>query len=174
MSLFAPTFGGSFVPRLEGRVFLDRFARRVEAGLLMGRPHFRSRYSVVNRSSDELVIRSNDFWTDFNVGLNDITLRLGRDGAIEYRVTFWRWLRGGVVFCGAMGVAFLVMYFLPLPEPWNITAQLKRYPPSWEPFFWGSLVWWGVIWPWVLAAAHRGPANRFLRHILGEVDAAER
>ena len=38
--------------------------------------------------------------------------------------------------------------------------------------FWGSLIWWGLAWPWVLAVLHRRPAEGLLRGILGEVDAA--
>lgn len=159
-------------------MFLARLADRVEAGLLMGRPHFRSRYSVVTRSADELVIRSDGFWTDFNVGLNDITMRLATDGSIEYEVTFWRWLRGGIILCGVLGLVLVACNVLPLPEPWSIAAELRRRPPSEQPFynafFWGSVVWWGLLWPWVLAALHRGPANGCLRRILGEVDAAAR
>src|SRR2546422_3560208 len=97
LSPLLPAFRGRFEPRTEGRAFLARVARRVEAGFLMARPHFRSRYSVVSHSGDRLAIRSDDFWTDFNVGLNDISLRVARDGAIDYEGTFLRWLGGGIV-----------------------------------------------------------------------------
>jgi hypothetical protein len=176
MGLSFAAFRGQFSPRTEGRAFLARVAGRVEAGFLPGRPHFRSRYAVVSRSGDELAIRSENFWTDFNVGLNDITLRLARDGAVEYHVTFRRWLRGGLVLCAAFAAALLLVYVLPLPESLSVSAQVNRGSPAEramnQTFFWGSLVWWGVAWPWVLAALHRRPAEGLLRRILGEVDAA--
>jgi len=169
-------FRGHFSPRTEGRAFLARVARRVEAGFLLGRPHFRSRYAVVSQSGDELAIRSENFWTDFNVGLNDISLRLAPGGAVEYHVTFSRWLRGSLVTCGALAVLLFLAYLLPLPESISIAAQMRRVSPAerrlGQAIFWGSLVWWGIAWPWVLAAVHRRPAEGLLRHILGEVDAA--
>ena len=176
MDLSFAAFRGRFNPRTEGRAFLARVARRVEAGFLLGRPHFRSRYAVASRSGDELEIRSENFWTDYNVGLNDITLRLARDGAIEYQVTFWRWLRGCLVLCGALAVVLLLAYLLPLPESISLSAQMRRTSPAegglGQAIFWGSLIWWGLAWPWVLAALHRRPAEGLLRRILGEVDAA--
>ena len=169
-------FHGRFTPRTEGRAFLARVARRVEAGFLMGRPHFRSRYAVASHSGDELAIRSENFWTDFNVGLNDISMRIARDGAIEYDVTFWRWLRGGLVGCGTFAAVMLLAFALPLPESLSIAAQMRHATPAERTLsyavFWGSLAWWGLAWPWVLAAIHRRPAENLLRRILGEVDAA--
>src|SRR5262249_19211893 len=124
------SFRGRFSPRTEGRAFLARVARRVEAGFLMGRPHFRSRYAVASHAGDQLAIRSEDFWTDFNVGLNEISLRLVGDGAVEYEVTFWRWLRGCIVMCGAFAILLLAGFVLPLPENLSIPAQLRRGPPA--------------------------------------------
>ena len=176
MGLSIAGFRGRFNPRTEGRAFLARVARRVEAGFLLGRPHFRSRYAVASQSGDALAIRSENFWTDFNVGLNDITLRLARDGAVEYHVTFRRWLRGGLVLCGTLAAVLLLVYLLPLPEILSISAQVNRGSPAEralnQTIFWGSLVWWGAAWPWVLAALHRRFAEGLLRRILGEVDAA--
>jgi hypothetical protein len=176
MGRLAPAFRGRFTPRTEGRAFLARVAKRVEAGFLMGRPHSRSRYSVVSQSGDEIAIRSDGFWSDFNVGLNEISLKLARDGVVDYEVTFWRWLRGGVALSFALALALLLAYLLPLPEPWNIRSQLRAMPRGEREMgyaiFWGSLVWWGLLWPWVLSAFHRKPAESLLRRILGEVDAA--
>ena len=176
MSMLAPSFRGRFTPRTEGNAFLARVAKRVEAGFLMGRPHFRSRYAVVSQSGGDLAIRSDGFWSDFNVGLNDITLRVARDGVVDYEVTSWRWLRGNLVLCGALAVVLLLAYLLPLPEPWNVGSQLGAMPRGEREMgyaiFWGSLVWWGLLWPWVLSAIHRRPAEALLRRILGEVDAA--
>jgi hypothetical protein len=39
-------------------------------------------------------------------------------------------------------------------------------------FFWASMVWWGLAWPWVLAAFHRRFAEGLLLRILEEVDAS--
>jgi len=178
MSPPVASFHGRYAPRTEAREFLARVARRVEAGFLMGRPHFRSRYAVTSHSGDRIAIRSEDFWTDFNVGLNDIRLRLAGDGAVEYDVTFRRWLRGSVVLSAALGVILVGLYLLPVPDSISISAQLRRGTPEEQRLnaavFWGSVVWWGVAWPWVMALLHRGPAERLLRNILGEVDAAAR
>lgn len=171
-------FHGRFTPRTEARAFLARVVKRVEAGFLVGRPHFRSRYAVVSSTGDRLAIRSEDFWTDFNVGLNDISLRLAGDGAIEYDVRFGRWLKGCVVMSAAIAVILVGLYLLPLPDPISIPAQLGRGTAAEQKqsiaIFWGMVAWWGVAWPWVMGLFHRGPAERCLRNILSEVDAAPR
>jgi hypothetical protein len=176
MGPFLPAFQGRFTPGTDGRAFLARVARRVEAGFLSGGPHFRSRYSVVSQAADRLVFRSEGFWSDYNVGLNDVTLRLAADGAVEYEVSFWRWLRIGVIHGGSLGALLVTLYLLPLPEPWSIPGQLSRQlpaqPASAHAIFWGSIAWWCLLWPWVLAALHRGPARRCLERILAEVDAS--
>ena len=176
MGSLIASFRGRFTPHTEAKTFLARVARRVEAGFLLGHPHFRSHYALTRQSGDELAIRSKTFLTDFNVGLNDISLRIAGDGAIEYEVTFWRWVRGCVVLCGGLALVFLLAYALPLPAGLSISAQLRSAPPEQRPLgyaiFWGSLIWWCLAWPWVLAALHRGPAEGLLRRILGEVDAA--
>lgn len=168
-------FHGRYTPRTEGRAFLARVARRVEAGFITGQPNFRSRYEVVSRSGDELAIRSTNLWTDFNVGLNDIALRLA-DGAIEYEVAFGRWLRAGLVLGAVIGTGLLLAYVFPLVDGASMAAQLGRAAPGprglGDAIFWGSLVWWCVLWPWVLAAFHRRPAEGLLRRVLAEVDAA--
>jgi hypothetical protein len=170
-------FHGRYTPRTEGGAFLARLARRVEAGFLTGHPNFRSRYAVVSRSGDQLVIRSENLWTDFNVGLNDISLRLAPDGAVEYDVAFARWLRAGLLLGAVIAAGLLLAYVLPLTEGVSVAAQMRRAPPGQRglgyAIYWGSLVWWCLLWPWVLAAVHRRPAEGLLRRILAEVDAAE-
>ena len=170
------SFRGRFTPHTEPRAFLTRVARRVEAGFLSGAPHFRSRYAIALHAGDELAIRSEGSWTDFNVGLNDIALRVAGDGAIEYRVTFTRWLRGSIVLCGALVAVLLLLYFLPLPAGLSIADQLRQGTPAAQTMnrvtFWGSLAWWGLAWPWVLAAFHRRFAEGLLLRILEEVDAS--
>ena len=178
MRMAAPiaSFRGRFVPRTEARAFLAHVARRVESGFLMGRPHFRSRYAIALHAGGELAIRSTDFWTDFNVGLNDISLRVAGDGAIEYRVTFARWLRGSILLCAALVTVLLLLYVLPLPAGLSIADRLRHGTPAArtlnQVFFWASMVWWGLAWPWVLAALHRRFAKGLLLRILAEVDAS--
>ena len=173
-----PAFHGRYTPNAECRAFLARVARRVEAGFLMGQPHFRSRYAVVSQGLDELSIRSEGFWSDYNVGLNDISLRIERDGAIDYRVSYWRWLRGGIVLSALLVGVIIASQLLPLPKGMSYLAEVRDLPRSQQAaglaIFWGSMAWWGLAWPWVLAMLHRRPAEQALRRILGEVDAADR
>jgi hypothetical protein len=169
-------FTGRFTPRTEPREFLARVERRVEAGFHTGGPHARSRYAVTSRSAEEIAIRSRGFLTDFAIGLNDISMRIASDGAIEYRVTFWRWLRGCILLSGVIGALLLITYWIPLPgNGINFRSQARAGSPAeaWlrHAMFWASVAWWGVAWPWVLAAFHRNPAEQFLRRILAEVDA---
>lgn len=174
--MFTPEFRGRFECRTEPRVFLERVAERVRDGFLVRGSQVRASYEVAQRDAGSLHVRSTDFWSDYNIGLNDVRLS-AESGGVAYEVTYWRWTRGAVVHAAILAATLAVFYFLP-SETWGIAAQIRQQPPDrrvWAlAIFWGSIGFWGLLWPWLLARLHRGPAERALRRILREVDETAR
>jgi hypothetical protein len=173
MDFFRPRFAGGVKIRSPGAEFLDRFARRVQAGLLTGKPHWRARYAVTRRADSQLAFRACTWMTAINVGLNDVELRILGDQRLEYVVTYRRWAAYAVVFgvavCGLIGAA-LIACFLLLPD---LRRDLAAHQGG-AAVFWGSVVFWGFLWPWLLAALaipmHKRFARQCLTHIIEQVD----
>lgn len=173
MDFFRPRFAGIVKIRSPGAEFLDRFERRVQAGLLNGKPHWRVRYAVTRRSDHALAFRAGSFMTAINVGLNEVHLRIIGDQRLEYEVTYRRWaacvVAGGLALGGLLGTA-LIACFLLMP---SMRGDIAAHDGG-AAVFWGSVVFWGFLWPWLLAALlipmHRRFARQFLIQIIDQVD----
>jgi len=173
MDFFRPRFAGIVKIGSPGAEFLDRFERRVQAGLLTGKPHWRVRYAVTRRSDHELAFRACSLMTAINVGLNEVDLRILGDQSLEYVVSLRRWAAYAVVFgvslCGLLGTA-LIACFLLMP---GLRSDIAAYDGG-ATVFWGSVVFWGFLWPWLLAALlipmHKRFARQCLIHIIDQVD----
>jgi hypothetical protein len=173
MGFFTPRFAGVVKIRSPGTEFLDRFERRVQAGLLTGKPDWRTRYASTRRSDHELAFRACNLMTASNVGLNEVELRTLGDQRLEYVVTYRRWAAyvvvSGVALGGVLGIA-LIASFLLLPGMRRDIAARE----GGTAVFWGSVVFWGFLWPWLLAALlspmHKRFAARCLIHIIDQVD----
>ena len=160
-----------FVPEFEGEITLDpvpedfvaRLARRVEAGFLSPGMRSRADYRVASSDRDSITIRAHGFLTIYNVGLNEIVLTRQGAGTLCYRVTFWGWTRTAVVHGLLLGAIFVALYvFVP---------QMRRDVASYSHGFallWSIVGFLCVLWPWLLAAMHRGPARQALLRILRE------
>jgi hypothetical protein len=68
-------------------------------------------------------VRSADWATAINVGLNDVDLGLPQRGSVRYQVRYWRWasfvLGLGAVF-GAIGLVLLLTL--------DVTSYIARHP----------------------------------------------
>jgi hypothetical protein len=176
MSLLFPGFMGQTQIASPGAVFLERMKARVQSGLLMGKPHWRSRYVVTRHTQQELAFRASDIMTAINVGLNEVALRTAGDGKLKYTVTYLRWAVYVVGLGALLGIA-LVMGFL----FGDIEAQIDQYPPVADPvlnrtvgfvLFWVLILFWALVWPWILVVMHRRFAKKLLSRIIREVDTA--
>lgn len=173
MDLFRPLFAGSVTISSPGAEFLERFERRVQAGLLTGKSHWRARYAVTRRTDHELAFRACSLMTAINVGLNDVELRILGDQRLEYVVTYRRWAAYvvvyGIALCGLIGIALIACFLLMPGMRRDIAAQEGGVI-----VFWGSVVFWGFLWPWLLAALlipmHKRFARQCLIHIIEQVD----
>jgi hypothetical protein len=176
MSLLFPSFDGHSQIASPAAVFLEGMRARVQSGLLMGKPHWRSRYAVTRYTQQELAFRASDMMTAINVGLNEVILRTAGNRNIEYSVSYARWA-AYVIGLGAFLGIVLVLAFL----FWDIEAQIGEYAFVADPvlnrsiglaLFWGLVLFWALVWPWILIVMHRPFARKLLDRIIREVDIA--
>jgi hypothetical protein len=172
--IFAPTTEGVVTIRSSAAQFVPAFRRRVAAGLLMGRPHPRSNYQVVDERADRLRVRAVDYWTAINVGLNDLELRL-ESGPVHFRVQYWRWAVYAIGGCGVLGLVGLVLLLTLDVRDYiarTVTAQVPGLSVDQNlAVAWGMVLFWGFAWPWLLIATHKRPLGRLVERIVREVDA---
>jgi hypothetical protein len=172
----------TLAPRIEGAVpirssadeFAAAFRDRVASGLIFGRPHVRSRYLIVEDGGGILRVVAADFSSAFNVGLNDVRLRL-RSGSVEYQVEYWRWASYAVGLAGALGIIGLVLLLTFDVRSYIDDHTTARVPGlSTEQNFaiaWAMVLFWGFVWPWLLIALHKIPLRRLVERIVRDVDA---
>ena len=171
----------TLAPRTEGTVpirssaaqFLEAFRRRVAAGLLSGRLHPRSNYVIAEGASDRLRVRAADWWTAFNVGLNELELE-PRPGVVHYRVRYWRWAGyalGVSAILGLIGLLLLLAF--------DARAYIANHPASQVPglsidqsvaIAWSMVLFWGFVWPWLLIAMHKRPLRDLIARLIADVD----
>jgi hypothetical protein len=176
--LFAPRIAGVLPIRSSPASFVEAFRRRVEAGLLTGKPGSRSNYRVTGAASDRLRVRAEDWRTALAVGLNDLELRLHGRNAVQYVVCYWRWAAYALGLCavlGAIGFTLLLTtdaraYFARNPSVMIPGLSIDQHVAM----AWGMAVFWGFVWPWLLIAMHKRPLRRLVERIAADVDASAR
>ncbi len=172
----------SFVPHVEGTAsirtpaseFLSRFRGRVDAGLLSGQPHPRSRYIVTRAAADRLDVSAADWWTAVNVGLNEVELHASGTGQVRFTIRYWRWATYGIAFSACLGFALAAVF---------LALDLRSYVESNRAFMipglsvdqnvvvaWTMVAFWGLVWPWLLIALHKRPLRRLMKRLIAEVD----
>lgn len=174
MATLSPRIEGDVPIRSAGSQFLERFRHRVSGGLLAGKPHPRSNYTVIDNGPAHVAVRAADWWTAINVGLNDLDLALRDSGVVHYRVRYWRWSAyaiGVSALLGSIGIALL--------SSLDVRAYISGHPSSRLPWFsveqnlaiaWLMVLFWGFVWPWMLIALHKRPLHRVIRRLIAEVD----
>ena len=161
-----------FIPEFEGDLevaripddFVTRMRKRVEAGLLWPGIRSRANYSVRSAGRDEINFGADDFLTAYNVGLNDVTVRRQGSNAVHYHAKYWRWTWMAVVHGAILGTIIVICGFT-IPD---MRRQIDTTPNGLY-LFSGLLMFFSLLWPWILAAFHRGFAEKALRRILSEV-----
>ena len=171
LSDFHPSFSGSYRVGDLDAAFLDRLAVRVEKGLLPAAPASRNRYRVVARSERALRFCSSGVWTGINIGLNDVLIRVGADGEIDFEGEYWTWARYCVYLALGLGVLLGVVL---IPPILGVELLPVRYSvPRAQALSLGlpMIVFWALLWPWLLVRWHRKHAVACLLRILDEVSA---
>jgi len=171
-----------FTPRVEGTVpvqssaaqFVSAFRQRVVAGLLMGRPHPRSNYQIVDADASMVHVRAANNWTAISVGLNDLELRLRSGGSVHFRVEYWRWAAYAVGFSGLLGLMGLIL-LVTLDVRSYIADHASARLPGLSidqnlALAWAMVLFWGFMWPWLLIALYKRPLRRLVERLVREVD----
>lgn len=159
---FRPSFEGTLSAEHVPDDFFERVQRRVRDGLLVPGRRARANYRVTSASSQGLVIEAGDFLTAYAIGLNHVELRRSGSATISYRVRFARWNRYAVIHGALIGLALALAYLVPA-----VQADVHRYPNGpW--IFWGMVLFWSLVWPWILTAIHRPFARKALERIMLE------
>lgn len=161
-----------FIPEFDGQLelaripddFIARIRKRVEEGLLLRGNRRRANYAVRSAGSDEITFGAEDFLTAYNVGLNDVSVRRSGAHTVSYHVTFWRWTWTAVAHGAILGLVFLISFLF--------VQELRRDVAAYDNgplMFWGIVVFFCLLWPWILTAIHRKFAEKALQHILRDV-----
>ena len=173
--MFAPRVEGTVTIRSSAAQFVSAFRERVASGLLMGHPHPRSNYQVVDADSSMVHVRAANNWTAVSVGLNDLELRVRSAGAVQFRVEYRRWAAYAVGFSGLLGLIGLVLLFT-----FDVRSYILEHASARLPglsvdqnlaFAWVMVVFWGFAWPWLLIALYKRPLRRLVERLVREVDA---
>jgi hypothetical protein len=171
------------IPEIEGTVtirspaerFLRAFHRRVGAGLLTGRPHPRSHYTVSDAGPEYLTFYVNDWWSAVNVGLNRVELRQIQPGVIRYRVRYWRWAQYALGVSGGLGLLGIVLLLSVDVRGYmagNPSATISLLSIDQNVFaVWFMVLFWGFVWPWLLISLHKRPLRGLITRLITEVDA---
>ena len=171
---FLPEIRGTLTIHTEPERFFRAFCRRVKSGLLTGTPHRRSNYKVIAADERHVSVRAADWWTAFNVGLNDLELEWTGKATLRYRVRYWRW----TLYC-LLGSAVLAAIGITLALTFDVRSYLTAAPGrliwglSVEQnilLLWGFIVFWGFIWPWLLVALHKRPLHALVKRLVAAVD----
>lgn len=159
------------LPIIEGKLSLTalpadytgRIAKRVETGLLQAGNRSRANYKVGSLDDTEVSFHAEDFATATNVGLNRVNVWRSGENELSWRISYWRWTGYSVGLCGAIGIA-LALSFIVMP---GMKADISA-SPAYLAIFWGNIVFWGLLWPWIMVAMHGRVLRRELSRILRE------
>lgn len=166
LELFRPRFEGSLeLPGLPAD-FADRVAARVESGLLRPGSRQRANYRVTAREPAAVRFGADDFSTAINLGLNAVEVERAGAERLAYRVAFPVWARYVRALSAAIGSVLALCSLIP-----TVRAEIDAYPGG-EAWFWGMVLFWGLVWPQLLVALHKRAAARFLERVLREELAA--
>lgn len=146
----------------------DRMARRIETGLLTPGSRRRANYVVRSKSSDAVSFSADDFWTAFNIGLNEVELRRADGNRVAYHGSFSRWASyAAIQGLAVTGAVLIVVLFWP-----GARAEVARYGGWGWPLLIILLAFFGLVWPRVLVVMHRRFASRALERIVRQAVAA--
>jgi hypothetical protein len=170
-SRFQPRYSGSHKPESLGDGFIQKLAARVNKGLFSMASSRRNQYKIVEQSETYLHFCSSSLLTGINIGLNDVQIQVDQtSGEIRYDVSYWTWAKYSIFLCLALG---LVLGCSLLPPLFGLYLFPKdQYPPLMimKVAILPMVLFWGLVWPWILIAFHKGSAVKYLTRILDEVN----
>jgi hypothetical protein len=163
MALFHPEFDGELTLESLPDDFTARIQRRVEVGLLVPGRRDRADYHVRSLDGRTITFAARGIATTYNIGLNEVTICRGGRNQLQYHAEYWGWTRIAVAHGAVLGLLFVACFLL-VPA---VQMDIASYRLG-GALFWGMVAFWALVWPWILSAFHRGPAERALQRILRE------
>ena len=173
--IFTPEIEGAAPIQAARQPFFDAFRRRVDAGLLTGRPHPRSNYAVSEAGPIRLAVQAADWRTAINVGLNELEVEIRQEGFVHFRVRYWRWTMYVFALSAVIGVTlFAFLAFV------DVRSYLSGHPFSRLPGLslsqnvavaWLAALFWGFVWPWLMIPIHKKPLRGLVARLIADVDA---
>ena len=157
MSIFSPRCEGSITLDNVPEDFAERMAKRVEEGLLMPGSRKRANYSVRSRDLETIRFGADDRMTAFNIALNEATVPRPNASTLHYDFEYRRWARYVLYLSLAIVAPMALVPFIPAVH--NAFSEYSAAPYM----YWGMLLFWGVVWPWLLAVLHHRFAARVPR-----------
>ena len=143
LSLLSPAYDGSIEVGTLPADWTERVGRRVETGLLMPGSRRRANYVVRSKSADFVSFAADDFWTVYNVGLNDVELRRADGGHIAYHGSFTRWAAyAAIQGLGIVSAVLIAVLLIP-----GARAEVASYGGWGWPVLISLLVFFGLVWP---------------------------
>lgn len=171
---FSPHIEGTLSIKAPNEQFAAALEKRVNDGLLAGKPGPRSNYEVVESTGKSIRVRAVGWWTAINVGLNDFRLDLTQTGKLHFRLQYWRWAIYCIGVCfviGLTGILFFWAIDLRAYMAQNPGARVAGLTIEQNLMIgWGNLLFWGFAWPWILIAMHKRPLRRLLERLVAEID----
>jgi len=131
----------------------------------------------MSHAPDRITVRAADWSTAFNVGLNDIELRLSPPASVHYRVRFWRWASYAFGLSGVLGLIGITLLLTLDVRGYIATHGESRIPglslDQNVTAVWVIVLFFGVVWPWILIAWHKPSLRKVITRIIQEVDSGQ-
>lgn len=160
---------GAFEPQQLNPRLLDRLAERVESGLFPMASDARNAYEIVEHTDRKLRFRSTNVLTGINVGLNDVTLTVDEPcKRVDFEIWYWTWARYAAGLC--LVLFSMVAPLLLVPRDAFPEALMQGIDRSRPVLNWSIACFFGLCWPWILVAMHKGNAGGCLCQILEELN----
>lgn len=150
---------------------IKQISARIQSGLFLAASPCRNKYEIISDSKDNIHFRSASFLTSIYVGLNNVKISIDKNNnKIHYDFTYWPWAWYCIVLSFSLT---LIIGFLFLSHLFRIYLFPEiEYPSSFEISLYiiPSLVFWGLIWPWILIYRHKKSASKALEMIIHQVN----
>ena len=175
--VFLPIVEGEQTVKLAAGPLRERLQARVKDGLIPNAPPHRNRYTITDDTDGEMTIQSESLATSAFVGLNRIALKLQPEGEstlVRYRIEFWEWVKFGIkisAFFFLVSIALLLT--LPSLPSWSTGGAVEKYGLTFCRVWIAAFgIFFGLLWPWILAAIHRPRVNVLFSKILNQLSEA--
>lgn len=171
MKWLKPSLNGSISVHNIHTDLIDKISKRIKLGLFMSASPRRNRYEITSVSKDAINFKSVSLLTSIYIGLNNVNIRIDADNnEIYYEFSFWRWACYCILL--SLSLTLLIAFFF-LSHLFGIYIFSEiEYPSSFEIYMYiiPSMVFWGLIWPWILIYRQKKTASKAIELIIHQLN----